>query len=274
MVLWETPSSGSTFSPLPQHQRIAVNPDWLKKVFSKTISSIGNVVMVSSPRDSPETLNRAWCVFELYLCASTQSTFRIALPPTQNAFMRRATAWDPNAFFDIIASIRTENSKATFQTDREAIHTAIRETIGFGALDQMVITLLFDQMERHIYSNIDEVTERGGEWSRAMWLKCLGDLHLKRGLYDQAEVAMLKCMEVWKGVEEAEEEDFLSCYCNFGRLRKRQGRVAEAEQIFRECYDRAGKALGKTHPDTLSYLRNLASSLLDQSKHVEADPFV
>ena len=40
--------------------------DWLTGTFMNAIQTMGNVLMIITPRDNPIPLTRAWCVFELY----------------------------------------------------------------------------------------------------------------------------------------------------------------------------------------------------------------
>ncbi len=59
---------------------------------------------------------------------------------------------------------------------------------------------------------------------------------------------------------------------NLASLLQDQGKLAEAEPLFRRALETQQLTLGSEHPDTLTSLSNLASLLQDQGKLAEAEP--
>ena len=55
-------------------------------------------------------------------------------------------------------------------------------------------------------------------------------------------------------------------------LLKEQGKLAEAEPLYREVLEGFREVLGPRHPDTLISVNNLAVLLMDQGKLAEAEP--
>jgi len=59
---------------------------------------------------------------------------------------------------------------------------------------------------------------------------------------------------------------------NLAMLLRVQGKLEEAEPLFRESLDGRRRTLGNTHPDTLTSIDNFASPLLLRGKLSEAEP--
>jgi hypothetical protein len=63
----------------------------------------------------------------------------------------------------------------------------------------------------------------------------------------------------------------LSAMNNLAILLKEQGKLSEAEPLFRDVLRCERERLGDTHPDTLSSMSSLANLLSDQGKLSEAE---
>jgi hypothetical protein len=66
-----------------QHVSIDRPSSWWMNVFKSSIENMGQLVMVLQPWDNPVALTRAWCILELYSCASTGGRFHVAMPPAE-----------------------------------------------------------------------------------------------------------------------------------------------------------------------------------------------
>jgi tetratricopeptide (TPR) repeat protein len=56
------------------------------------------------------------------------------------------------------------------------------------------------------------------------------------------------------------------------RLLQAQGKLSEAEPLYREALEARRRTLGDTHPSTLASISNMAVLLQDQGKLSEAEP--
>jgi tetratricopeptide (TPR) repeat protein len=59
---------------------------------------------------------------------------------------------------------------------------------------------------------------------------------------------------------------------NLANLLSDQGKLSEAEPLYRDVLRCRRETLGETHPRTLSSMNNLANLLSDQGKLSEAEP--
>ena len=66
--------------------------------------------------------------------------------------------------------------------------------------------------------------------------------------------------------------DTLTSINNLALLLKTQGKLGEAEPLYREALDGRRRTLGDSHPSTLTSINNLAGLLQAQGKLGEAEP--
>ncbi|KAJ3293460.1 Kinesin light chain 3 [Borealophlyctis nickersoniae] len=258
---------------ISQHQ-VAEHPfTWWTGTFMKAIRELGSVLMILHPFNNPIALGRAWCVFELYACIDTKSHFAIALPPRDTPAFPTALRDNPGVLYDMLGTIKSDNSVAFIERDRQAIHDAIREKVGFDALDRMVLSRLSIWMVSTLRSHILLMEKAGNEVEHATWLS---------GLARLSAVAERLCVDSLERCRRELGEDhpdtlssfsnFVSSISNLAELYKNQGKYEKAEPLYVDCLDRSRRVLGWDHPDTLSDLHNLAVLYDSQQKYEEAEP--
>ncbi|KAJ3035325.1 hypothetical protein HDV00_004053 [Rhizophlyctis rosea] len=252
---------------LPQHGRADVEASWLKEMFTKAISRMEGVVMVMSPWNNPSTLTRAWCVFELWV-GTTESTFNIAIPPAESEFFAMSVIGDMEFFASTIRSINSENCTATKLKDLTAIRQAIRETIGFPALDRQVRRVLIEWM---VKSHQTDNLEGRNDLQRLERLFRLGTLCYEEGMGGHAEQLLEEC---YKRRKEMLGEDFTdtlqTAFC-LGKLYSGQNSV-KAEGIFVDVVERRRRTLGDWHPDTVDSVSELAGLYANRGEYGKTRP--
>ncbi|KAJ3282803.1 Kinesin light chain 3, partial [Borealophlyctis nickersoniae] len=255
-----------------QHDTAQKPFTWYTGTFTNAISELGSVLMILHPWNNPETLGRAWCVFELYTCTNTKSNFAIALPPRHTPAFRTSLRDDPEEFYNMLATINSAKSVAFKDSDRDAIHKAIRKTVGFSALDRMVLSVLFNWMVSTLQSHIFLTENAGDEVEPARWLSSLARLFMDQGRYEEAEPLFVGCLERSRRVLGEDDPATLSSISNLAVLYKKQGKYKKAEPLYVDCLERRTRVLGEDHPETLLSINNLAALYDEQGKYEKAEP--
>ena len=117
--------------------------DWWCHTFKSAIQQFGRTVMVLAPWDNPITLNRGWCLFELYCTADTNSRFEVAMSQAQQwQFLQDMAKDGHKAMNNMLATINAEKSECFISEDRDRIFDAVRRTVGFAMLNSMVFAEL------------------------------------------------------------------------------------------------------------------------------------
>ncbi|KAJ3045190.1 Kinesin light chain 3 [Rhizophlyctis rosea] len=258
---------------LPQHGRSKLAVDWLQNVFVNTISEIGNVVMVLTPWDTPTTLTRAWCVFELYACAKTESAFNIALPTTETDLFRHQLRTDPDVYYQTIAGFKSENSTSTEAEDLVAIQTAIHESVGFRVLDRLVLDVLFQWMVATLKSQLALTKETGDRVAHAEWQHSLGRLYSDQGMFTEAETLLFASL---RAMEKCLGKDHTKCFWivnDLAILQQKRRKFQEGEWLFKDCIGRIKRAC-RDGIEAMVLDSNLASLYLESGRPRDAEPLL
>ena len=129
--------------------------------------------------------------------------------------------------------------------------------------------------EREFRQILDELTEQVGPTNeqRLRAAHSLSTTLRDLGRYDEAEPL---AQSVYENTRDASTSDDLSisAVVALGYQRRRQGRNAEAESIYREGLSRSRTALGNDHPTTLTLLNNLATTHQAQGEYEKAEPLL
>ncbi|KAJ3042418.1 Kinesin light chain 3 [Rhizophlyctis rosea] len=253
---------------LPQHQRTTVTPEFLQTTFKDAISSMGNVLMVLTPWNAPITLTRAWCVFELYVCAETKSKFHIALSPSEASTFRNALKDNPEIFNAVIASINSET--ATIEADLIAIRSAIQQTVGYFTLNRLILSTLVTWMVNVLQLHLQSIAQTDG-LEYAKWQAILGDLYMDQGMYDEAEPLVVDALDRVRGLLHEDDPVVLNMVGLVGALYHARGKFEQAESLIVECLEGNRRAFGEEHPATLTAMNNVADLYSNQGQYSKAE---
>lgn len=112
---------------------------WWSSTFRSAIAKMGRTVLVLSPWENPIPLSRAWCLFEIYCSIDTGSNFAISMSEKETAKFMSALHSDFDSIANMVAQIDVAKSDAFQKTDKEKIFHVIRQSIGFDAINQMIL---------------------------------------------------------------------------------------------------------------------------------------
>lgn len=98
----------------------------------------------------------------------------------------------------------------------------------------------------------------------------LGNTYKSLGLYDKATPHIQKAVQIRRERLGDEHSDTLEALDGLASLLWAQGKLPEAEPLFRRNYEALHRALGPEHRSTLAEQNNLAAVLHDQGNFVEA----
>ncbi|KAG9408771.1 Kinesin light chain 3 [Aphanomyces cochlioides] len=170
---------------------------WLSG-FQAALTSSRQIVMVLSPWTNPVTLTRTWCVYEVYMSIVLNARFEIAMGKTQKTeFLHDMKAGDDQTevILQAIATINTQESKTTIQSDRDHIFNLIVDQVGFAKLDQMVLHILLDWMIRTVKHQTESSTDPE---ERFRWFSCLGAVLTMADKQVEADAAYKTAADIYR----------------------------------------------------------------------------
>jgi tetratricopeptide (TPR) repeat protein len=291
-----------------QHKAIDLDFSYWATTFQSAIQSFGHTVMVLAPWDHPIPLTRAWCLWELYCTAQTQSKFEVAMIGSAHMhFIDDVLEDSAGSINRMLSQIDVKNSECFKPEDRDRIFEAIKTSVGFSELNRMVFEKLRDwvivamrgetakdQNSTDALNALAGLYQGQGKYEEAepLYVKCLevrtsvlgekhpntlqsmshlAALYESQGKYVQAELLYVKCLKVTREVLREEHPNTLTSMNNLALLYRNQGKYAEAELLSVKCLEVRTSVLGEKHPDTLSSMNSLALLYLSQGKYAEAE---
>ncbi|EDQ90516.1 uncharacterized protein MONBRDRAFT_31913 [Monosiga brevicollis MX1] len=111
---------------------------WWSTTFKNSIQELGHTVAVMMPYDAPKNISRAWVLWELFCTLTTGTELSIAFHPDSYRRFRAALHHNLGQFMQMVEAVDAEKSEAFDPSDREQIHRAIREEIGFTKLNAQI----------------------------------------------------------------------------------------------------------------------------------------
>jgi tetratricopeptide (TPR) repeat protein len=212
-------------------------------------------VMVLAPWDHPIPLTRAWCLWELYCTAQTQSKFEVAMTGSaRQRFIDDVLADSEGSINRMLSQINVKNSECFKLTDQYQIIKVIKSSVGFSELNRMV----FEKLRDWVIVAMREETAKGENSTDARYLNALAGLYKGQGKYVEAESLYVQCLEMRTAALGENHPDTLSSMNNLAVLYKSQGKYVEAEEFFVKCLKVRTSVLGENHPDTLRSMQILA----------------
>ena len=147
-----------------QHKAASRPFEWWNSAFLNAVGSIGKVLMVMQPFENAAsgtsawiTLNRVWCVFEIYACETTLSQFHVTMTKDMaSKFLESVQNCDMNLFLSLV-SIDCEKSIAFKPEDKEQVFEVIRRSVGFPLLNSIVLRVIERWLYTELFSQIMEL---------------------------------------------------------------------------------------------------------------------
>lgn len=184
-----------------QHDTGARPFEWWSTTFKSAIAQFGHTVLILSPWEDPVPLRRAWCLFEIYCTVETSATFEIAMCEADVAAFLQNVKRDAEGINQMISQIDTKKSEAWNPADRQSIFEVVEKTVGFNAVNSAVFTQL-------------------REWVTSVTLTHLQSIDAQIAAGDQTQV-----------------ENRCQVLRALGGVYVNQGRLVEAVELLKECYD-------------------------------------
>ncbi len=108
----------------------------------------------------------------------------------------QATSADVSKYFSLLSSVAAEQSSCSREADRESIHKAIRESIGFDGLNRSIYSVMTNWIIAQIQSLVGDMQHaRTSAWVQRM--KALGTILCETGSYHEALRVFQQASQTW-----------------------------------------------------------------------------
>ena len=248
-----------------QHKAISKPFEFWQNTFKNAIKKMGYTVMVLNPWNNPIPYTRAWCVFEAYATADTNSTFEIAMSEADQKQFIEDMEGDPQEVLQkMIASIDAKRSECFKPADKDRIFDAIKKTVGFDKINSMLHAQLRGWVIAvgKAFLKAARATDDGKRQAALMFI--LATTYRLQGEYQNAQTLFEECFQQRKAVLGGKDRDTLTAMDGLDNLYEDHGEYTEAQPLHEECLAQQKASLGKGHPHTLNSMNNLANLYADQ----------
>ena len=207
---------------------------WWCDTFQKSVELIGRTVLVLQPFTDPIPLKRSWCLFEIFCSHNAANVrFDIVLDEEEEKAFSESLTNGNFKMHDWVAKIDLSTAEAGDPVDQENILKRVNATSGgVQRLNEIVMDVLREWFAKAGRALSASVRHNGkGGFS-------------EKSLQSQLSVA---------------------------QMLRSQGKLAEAETLFRQLLAEVQAELGESHLYTLAIMGDLVNLLDDQGKFREAE---
>jgi tetratricopeptide (TPR) repeat protein len=254
---------------------------WLSATFRRSVHAMNTVVMVIQPWNDPIALKRAWCVYEMFACASSESKckFDVAMTNKERGnFLRSIMAGDATRmYFDMLASISTERCEATMPADREKIGQDIKMSLagGFPALDDIVIRSIENWMASKLEDEYNSARAKNKITLSLQIAATRIRILLSQGRSREARTTAVDCLALLQSglpkdspsPASADKQHNLSKHQRRQYMLSFRNVIAEIDdptvKMLKRCLKGCVKLLGLYHPDSQDTASSLARCYCD-----------
>ena len=262
---------------IDEHSTQELSQEWWSTTFKQAIKLIGHTVMFLSPWDTPQTLVRAWCLWELHCTIETDSEFSIHLGSDEKKAFRATLSEDGgDKVIAMISAIDVRKSQASDPQDLQMILDAVDETSGGSeALNQLCVGQLRDRFvgaeaRKWVTSllsadgSLETAEAVNTGWSVA---NLLGH-HL--GRWTEAEALWQQVVAGSERLRGSDHSDTLAARSSLARVMEHLGQVPEAKLMYEDVLEHQIVALGNGHEHVMTTQANLAALLKGHLRDYEA----
>eukprot|EP00614_Pseudopedinella_elastica_P017617 CAMPEP_0172649884 /NCGR_PEP_ID=MMETSP1068-20121228/242011_1 /TAXON_ID=35684 /ORGANISM="Pseudopedinella elastica, Strain CCMP716" /LENGTH=764 /DNA_ID=CAMNT_0013464245 /DNA_START=247 /DNA_END=2541 /DNA_ORIENTATION=+ len=107
--------------------------------FLKVLNSCTSTVFFGRPLTKPLALQRVWCLYEIMATAQLNKNFVFALGAEDRVELENMLIEQPRFMLTLFSDIDAEKAEATNPEDKEMIFEMIRDSVGFKALNKLVM---------------------------------------------------------------------------------------------------------------------------------------
>jgi tetratricopeptide (TPR) repeat protein len=120
------------------------------------------------------------------------------MPAHSRESFLRATSADESKYFSLLSSVSAEQSTCSRDVDKNSIHDAIRDSIGFDSLNRSIYSVMTNWIIAQIQSFSRGMNDANGmAMVKVQRMKALGIILCETGRYEQALSAFQEALQTW-----------------------------------------------------------------------------
>ncbi len=128
--------------------------------------------------------------------------FEITMPAHSRLSLLKETSVDASKYFNLLSNVSAEYSVCSREADKQSIHSAIRDTIGFDGLNRSIYSVICNWIIVQLQSLTNEM-KIANSLDSVQRLKALGTVLYEMGRYSDALLAFQDASQVFVSFSKA-----------------------------------------------------------------------
>jgi len=146
------------------------------------------------------------CILELHAISTKISDsggrFEITMPEHSRQSLLKETSVDASKYFNLLSNVASEYSVCSREADKQSIHSAIRDTIGFDGLNRSIYSVICNWIIVQLQSLTSEM-KIAHPLASIQRLKALGTVLYQMGRYSDALCVFQDASQVYVSLSKA-----------------------------------------------------------------------
>ncbi|GFH61349.1 hypothetical protein CTEN210_17825 [Chaetoceros tenuissimus] len=226
--------------------------------FYQRVKGIKHILAMMAPWKDPGYLERAWCVYEMFVATtSPECNVAIIMPPKEGNQLAKdiENGQGGNIVFQVLFQTNVEKAKTFPPCDKERIMEEVNKCIELEALNSKINKKRIDWIK----SNLDEAIKEREEacsdstddnLSFARFLRKVGLLFYKQGYYIDAWMQQINALNIQKRLLGEDDRQIAHTYNDIGltyhelsKLKQKNDTGMTSDELKENAYESCNKAL-------------------------------
>lgn len=183
-----------------------------------------------------------------------EAEFAVAMTMEERRRFLKGIQAESKAYLKMLGTVNAERSECSRPTDRESIHAAIRDSIGFAKLNRMLFGVMEEWMELQLLAELAACRKRRHAQEVMGWLLTLGCVYGLQGRHQDAqkmEEELCSYSQLLAAASPENEQELmrLNGMSNLATTYSALGRHEDALAMFEKALDIKQRCLPGDDPD-------------------------
>jgi len=249
--------------------------DDLRKI-ADVIRTCQTLVLMGKPWQTPVTVDRLWCIYEICQAVLGKTEVVVILPPKQwdefhEALVKcMADVW--SFLRDVFQGIDSCNAGTSVPADAEMIKKFIRKHLGgFKQVDQIVAEGLQTWLKRYILAMVEEFPDNG-TMKHASFAYDAGDFFFDLELFQNSYHSYEHAAKLYKSL--GHKFNWLTARNGMMIAMSNMGKKRESLNLSIELVNECVQEFGPNNEKTLDMKDNLATEYQERGMLEKAEPIL
>ena len=260
----DEPDTFIWFDLFSNNQIVAPDLDfnWWSNTFRGAIEEFGHVVVVCSPWNKPIPFTRAWCLYELYCAAVTNSKVEVAMSQEEEKIFFKEVLGNSSAYFSMLGNINVANSECWKPEDKDNIFAVVNQLENkANTINALVCGKMRDWFTNMLSDDTSPMSKSLSKDERMQKVMSLADMQSDSGMYQEGIRGYEDVLQYRRNKLEGDSDnlDIAATLNNLGTALKNSGDFEKALECYQQALDIRVRLLGEQDANVGSSYCNLAN---------------